>query len=219
MTRRDAVYPRDVAALESRLQQLLAAWGGADEAQIADYEARREWVLDRIGDQIRDQRRYDERLRDPRAEHRRHDLAAYGRHAHLAAIPGLERDDAEAPNGAPYRREAGTAYAAVDQRLDEIDDALRTDTDAERYRWHADEAGDRERVLTEGPATFIGGMWFTPDDDAPGGVRPLTEAELRRITDQVRATQADALAQDLDRPPDHRPAESQDVADGQEWDR
>lgn len=56
------------------------------------------------------------------------------------------------------------------------------DDRAERY-------GDRERILDEAPdPTLIDGLWFTVDDQAPGGVRPVTEAEYRAFRDQVAAT-------------------------------
>lgn len=45
--------------------------------------------------------------------------------------------------------------------------------------------GDQDRIADEAPAAPIGGMWFTADDSAPGGVRPLTEAEYRAVSDQV----------------------------------
>lgn len=62
----------------------------------------------------------------------------------------------------------------------------------------ADERGDRERVLDEGPGSFVGGLWFTPDESAEGGVRPLTEAEVRRFSDLVRTSQAEAVADQID---------------------
>ncbi|GAA1399225.1 hypothetical protein GCM10009613_54560 [Pseudonocardia kongjuensis] len=65
-----------------------------------------------------------------------------------------------------------------------------------------DERGDRERVLDEGPGSFVGGLWFTPDESAAGEVRPLTEAEVRRFSDLVRTSQAEAVADQID------PAES-----------
>ncbi|WP_224401825.1 hypothetical protein [Pseudonocardia sp. ICBG1034] len=61
-----------------------------------------------------------------------------------------------------------------------------------------DERGDRERVIDEGPGSFAGGMWLTPDESAAGGVRPLTEAEVRRFSDLVRTSQAEAVADQID---------------------
>ncbi|NWJ69162.1 hypothetical protein HX744_00925 [Pseudonocardia sp. ICBG1122] len=81
-----------------------------------------------------------------------------------------------------------------------------------------EEPGDRERVLAEGHGAFVGGMWFTPDDAAEGGVRPLTEAEVRRFSDLVRASQAEAVADQLDDVPDSGRAPSGD-GDGMGWER
>ena len=84
----------------------------------------------------------------------------------------------------------------------------------------ADDHAERERVLEECAPTAIGGMWFTPDEAAPGGTRPLTETELREVTDRVRATQAEAIAQDLDPPPaEHRPGCVQNATDENGWER
>ena len=84
----------------------------------------------------------------------------------------------------------------------------------------ADDHAERERVLDEGAPTAIGGMWFIPDEAAPGGTRPVTETELREVTDRVRATQAEAIAQDLDPPPtDHRLGCVQDTTDESGWER
>ncbi|MEV1292749.1 hypothetical protein [Pseudonocardia sp. NPDC049635] len=60
-----------------------------------------------------------------------------------------------------------------------------------------DERGDRERVVAEGSGAFVGGMWFTPDATAEGGVRPLTVAEVNRFADLIRSSQTDALEPDL----------------------
>ncbi|MBN9791785.1 hypothetical protein DMP17_24735 [Pseudonocardia sp. TMWB2A] len=77
----------------------------------------------------------------------------------------------------------------------EMEAAARTDDGPDPV--HDDERGDRERVLDEGPGAFVDGMWFTPDPALEGGVRPLTESEMRRVSELVRATQAEALADDL----------------------
>lgn len=60
------------------------------------------------------------------------------------------------------------------------------------------ELDDRDRVFAEAPAAFLGPMWFTPDESVPGGVRPLTEDELRAVTDLVRATQVEVVADQID---------------------
>ncbi len=72
------------------------------------------------------------------------------------------------------------------------------DADAGGDRVDDSDLDDRDRVFAEAPAAFIGGMWFTPDESVAGGVRPLTEDELRAVTDLVRATQAEAVADQID---------------------
>lgn len=57
-------------------------------------------------------------------------------------------------------------------------------------------AGDPETVQAEAPASPIGGPWFTVDDEAPGGTRPLTKAELAEITARVQAIHDQTLAPD-----------------------
>lgn len=81
------------------------------------------------------------------------------------------------------------------QNSDQGDDDRRGDPVAQT---RPDDAGDRERALTEGPGAFAGGMWFTPDPDTAGGVRPLTEAELHRFSGLVRTSQAEVLAEEHD---------------------
>lgn len=82
-----------------------------------------------------------------------------------------------------------------------------------------DERSDRDRVLDEGPGSFAGGLWFTPDHAVEGGVRPLTEDEMARVCELVRQTQADAVdyAEAADEPPEGR-APAADV-DGAGWER
>ncbi|MFG1637441.1 hypothetical protein ACGFKX_21670 [Pseudonocardia alni] len=83
-----------------------------------------------------------------------------------------------------------------------------------------DGRSDRDRVLDEGPGSFAGGMWFTPDDSVEGGVRPLTEAEMVRVCDLVRQTQAEAVedAELVEEPVAGRTSSSVDV-DGAGWER
>ena len=82
-----------------------------------------------------------------------------------------------------------------------------------------DERDDRDRVLDQAPGSFAGGRWFTPDDDAEGGVRPLTEAEMARMCELVRQTQADAAEYvESEEPPAGRAPSSADV-DGVGWER
>ena len=59
------------------------------------------------------------------------------------------------------------------------------------HRWEEElePYGDRDRILDEAPdRVLIDGLWFTVDDQAPGGVRPVTEAEYVAFRDQVAAT-------------------------------
>ncbi|MCO7192028.1 hypothetical protein [Pseudonocardia sp. McavD-2-B] len=85
-----------------------------------------------------------------------------------------------------------------------------------------DENPDR-RDSADGPvrdaaARSVGGLWFTVDDGVEGGVRPLTETEMRSIADLVRASQAEAVADQLDDAPAPRRFPSGD-GDGTEWER
>ncbi|GAA4989124.1 hypothetical protein WHI96_21430 [Pseudonocardia tropica] len=85
-----------------------------------------------------------------------------------------------------------------------------------------DERGDRERILDEGPGSFVGGLWFAPDESAAGGVRALTEAEVRRFSDLVRTSQAEAVAEQIDAAQGGAPgsATSTDAdSDGVGWER
>lgn len=113
-------------------------------------------------------------------------------------------------------RHAGTDHERREALAQAREAAAR---DAAGVDEQADVRGDRERVLDEGPPTAIGGMWFTPDKAAPGGVRPVTETELREIADRVRATQAEAIAQDLDPAAMGRPCCVEEETDGAEWER
>ncbi|MCM3846333.1 hypothetical protein ND486_09025 [Pseudonocardia sp. DR1-2] len=90
----------------------------------------------------------------------------------------------------------GPADQSEADRVDPKDDRDRAAQDA-RVEMETGERGDRERVLDEGPGSFVGGLWFTPDPAVEGGIRPLTDTEMRRVSDLVRATQAEALAEDL----------------------
>lgn len=66
-------------------------------------------------------------------------------------------------------------------------------------------------------AGSVGGLWLTLGDGVEGGVRPLTETEMRRVADLVRQTQAEAVAVEHDdTPPTGRPSSSVDV-DGAGW--
>lgn len=90
----------------------------------------------------------------------------------------------------------------------------------ERAAADTDERSDRDRVPDEGPGPSAGGLWFTPDDAVEGGVRPLTEAEMVRVCELVRQTQAEAVedAEAVDEPGAGRASSSVDV-DGAGWER
>lgn len=68
---------------------------------------------------------------------------------------------------------------------------------AERGEQRDGRAGDGAGRSVES----VGGLWFTFDDNAEAGVRPLTETEIPRVADLVRATQAEAVADQLDDAP------------------
>ncbi|WP_226367837.1 hypothetical protein [Pseudonocardia sp. ICBG162] len=111
----------------------------------------------------------------------------------------------------------GPADQSEADRVDPNDDRDRTAQDA-RVETITYERGDRERVLDEGPGSFVGGLWFTPDPAVEGGVRPLTDTEIRRVSDLVRATQVEALADDL-APRDIPSSAPRADVDATEWGR
>jgi hypothetical protein len=123
------------------------------------------------------------------------------------AREGRERSHREAAAAHDARvaaAEAAATAAALTERQnqnghDQEDDVHTPDDDC--HGVDAAERGDRERVLAEGHGAFVGGVWFTPDEAAEGGVRPLTEVEVRRFSDLVRASQAEAVADQLDGAP------------------
>ncbi|MBN9794442.1 hypothetical protein DMP17_38545 [Pseudonocardia sp. TMWB2A] len=221
----------DVVALETRLRDLLDT-GAASEDEIARYERDRDRLLDGIGAQMRAQRDHDRAMRALRAEMETaaqadgwvddgHDAA---HQANLDAAALAEEDQraefrqVETMINAPYRAAPADEFGLVDDEVDRYRWGDRTEVVEVTARDDA-ERSDRDRVLDEGPGSFVGGMWFTPDDTADGGVRPLTDAELRRCGDLVRATQAEAVADritDAEHPP-ARAAEPND--DGTEWTR
>ncbi|MFE7200679.1 hypothetical protein ACFU8R_10430 [Pseudonocardia alni] len=144
MSRPPRVHESDVAALQQRLQELLAARGAASEHAIARYEADRERVLDLLGDQIREQRDYDESMRRLRAQIECGDADGDGwfaggydaaHQAHLDALAHVDdhidpQTDQEAgPRGfeavvnAPFRSN-GTELTSVEHQIDSVHDAL-----------------------------------------------------------------------------------------------
>ncbi|BBF99666.1 MULTISPECIES: hypothetical protein [Pseudonocardia] len=105
------------------------------------------------------------------------------------------------------------------EHQDDEEDRVNTPDDGHpREDVCTDERSDRGRVLDEGPGAFAGGLWLTPDHAAEGGVWPLTEAEMNRVCELVRQTQADAveLAGSEERPAGRAPAAD---VDGAGWER
>ncbi|WP_308818029.1 hypothetical protein [Pseudonocardia alni] len=150
------------------------------------------------------------------------------------AREGRERSHREATAAHDARAlaaEAAAAAAALGPRpdydpattehLDDEEDRVSTPEDGHpREDVGTDERSDRDRVLDEGPGSFAGGLWFTPDHAAEGGARPLTEAEMARVCELVRQTQADAveLAESEEPPAGRAPSASVDV-DPAGWER
>ncbi|GAA4978215.1 hypothetical protein WHI96_26195 [Pseudonocardia tropica] len=113
----------------------------------------------------------------------------------------------------------GHGPATTEHQDDEEDRVNAPEDGHPREEVGTDERGDRDRVLDEGPGSFVGGLWFTPDDAAEGGVRPLTEAEMARVCELVRQTQADAVElAESEEPRAGRAPSSADV-DGAGWER
>jgi hypothetical protein len=150
------------------------------------------------------------------------------------AREGRERSHREATAAHDARTlaaEAATAAVALDPRADhdpattehqddDEEDRVNTPDDGHpREDVSTDERSDRDRVLDEGLGSFAGGLWFTPDHAVEGGVRPLTEADMARVCELVRQTQADAAAEyaEAEEPPVGR-GPAADV-DGAGWER
>ncbi|MFP5023515.1 hypothetical protein [Pseudonocardia phyllosphaerae] len=165
MRRPEVVGEREVSRLEHLRQSLIDARGTAGEAEIAEYEAEREWLLDRIGDQIRRQRASDALLERLRAEIE-------------------EREAAAAEEEQRARRRPGPATAATQHELQQWDASQLSAADRSEPAPQAAEP-DAAPAETE---------WFTPDVATPEGLRPLTGAEIRAVGDRIRATQAEATA-------------------------
>ena len=124
--------------------------------------------------------------------------------AHDARVRAAEAAD-EAAALSQYQEHGQDAYVDDTDESDCDDEEDRVsapdhdhDRDDATAELETDERGDRERVLDEGPGAFVGGLWFTPDEDAEGGVRPLTEAEMRHFSHLIQQSQADAVAGELD---------------------
>ncbi|MCO7192644.1 hypothetical protein [Pseudonocardia sp. McavD-2-B] len=148
------------------------------------------------------------------------------------AREGRERSHHEATAAHDARvlaAEAAVTAAALDhyepaddaEHQDDEEDRVNTPEDGHaREEVSTDERSDRDRVLYEGPGAFAGGLWFTPDLAVEGGVRSLTEAEMARVCELVRQTQADAveLAEAAEPPAGRTPSAAVDV-DGAGWER
>lgn len=144
-----------------------------------------------------------------------------------------EGDPMTTPNDDQHDRvpePLSTGHSGRRLRFPEVDDpamrALREEMETTAARDvvddgpRLDERSDRQRVLDEGPGAFVAGMRFTPDTAAEGGVRPLTEAEMTRVCDLARQTQAEAVEDPelVDEPGAGRASSSVDV-DGAGWER
>lgn len=127
------------------------------------------------------------------------------------------RDEQEAPVDTPDRdpgHDVVRDVADIESMLhaehwSEVIDAVERDENPDSHG-----VPDRDDVAR--PAGSVGGLWFTVDDGVEGGVRPLTETEMRRVADLVRETQADAVEYD-DYPPTGRPSSVD--GDGAGWER
>ncbi|MGM0734014.1 MAG: hypothetical protein ACQEXM_11520, partial [Actinomycetota bacterium] len=152
----------------------------------------------------------------------------------IVAREGRERSHREATAAHDARAlaaEAAAAAAALDPRPDHdpADDTEHQDDEEDRVNTpddghpredvSTDERSDRDRALDESPGSFAGGLWFTPNHAVEGGVRPLTEAEMARVCELVRQTQADAAEYaEAEEPPAGRAPAAVDV-DGAGWER
>lgn len=145
------------------------------------------------------------------------EVAALDEHSHEQIHPGDRRahetrDEQEAPVDTPDR----------DPGHDVVRDVADIESMLHAEHWSEVIAAVERDENPDSPdgdaaAGSVGGLWFTVDDGVEGGVRPLTEAEMRRVADLVRQTQADAVEYD-GRPPTGWPSYSVDV-DGAGWER
>ncbi|WP_226355096.1 hypothetical protein [Pseudonocardia sp. ICBG601] len=155
------------------------------------------------------------------------EVAALDEHPHQQIHPGDRRahetrDEQEAPVDAPDRNpdhDVLRDVADIESMLhaehwSDVIDAVERDENPDRR----DSADGPDRDAAAGS---VGGLWFTLDDSVEGGIRPLTETEMRRVADLVRQTQADALAVEYDdTPPAGRgPSAASVNVDGAGWER
>ncbi|WP_226351581.1 hypothetical protein [Pseudonocardia sp. ICBG601] len=153
------------------------------------------------------------------------EVAALDEHPREQNHPGDRRahetrDEQEAPVDTPDRNPDHDSGHDVVRDVADIESMLHAEhwsevIDAVERDENPDRADGPDRG---GVAGSVGGLWFTLDDGAEGGIRPLTETEMRRVADLVRQTQAAAVAVEHDdTPPTGRPS-SVDV-DGAGWER
>lgn len=135
-----------------------------------------------------------------------------------------QRDEQEVPVDAPDRALDHDSGHDVVRDVADIESMLHAEhwsevIDAVERDENGDSRDGPDRDEVAGSAGSVGGLWFTVDDGVEGGVRPVTETEMRRVAALVRQTQADALAVEPDdTPPTGRPSSSVDV-DGAGWER
>ncbi|ALE74222.1 hypothetical protein FRP1_16605 [Pseudonocardia sp. EC080625-04] len=153
------------------------------------------------------------------------EVAALDEHPREQIHPGDrrapdQRDEQEAPVDTPDRTPAHDSGHDVVRDVADIGSMLHAE------HWsdvidavERDENPDTpDRAAAAGSVGSVDGLWFIVDAGVEGGIRPLTETEMRRVADLVRETQADALAVEHDDvPPTGRPS-SVDV-DGAGWER
>ncbi|WP_145981490.1 hypothetical protein [Pseudonocardia sp. HH130629-09] len=134
------------------------------------------------------------------------------------------RDEQEAPVDIPDLDPGHDSGHDVVRDVADIESMLHAEhwsevIDAVERDENPDRRDGSDRDAAAGSVGSVGGLWFTVDDGVEGGVRPLTETEMRRVADLVRRTQSEALVVEQDdTPPNGRPSSSVDV-DGSGWER
>ncbi|MDN5916084.1 MAG: hypothetical protein L0I76_13440 [Pseudonocardia sp.] len=126
------------------------------------------------------------------------EVAALTRRLRALSEAGRDADSAERAEFLADKRDLLDRITDQNDRDDHGSEVETMTTEHPDPRRDEDERvrGDREAVWAEAPAAQIGGLWFTLDDDAPGGTRPLTETEYAEIAARVQATHDQALARD-----------------------
>lgn len=135
-----------------------------------------------------------------------------------------QRDEQEVPVDAPDRALDHDSDHDVVRDVADIESMLHAEhwsevIDAVERDENGDSRDGPDRDEVAGSAESVGGLWFTVVDGVEGGVRPLTETEMRRVADLVRQTQADAVEYD-DTPPTGRGPSALSVdVDAAGWER